>query len=133
MITASDAAYHDGIAQQEVLNNIIQDNNSIVILTNPNMVMCFLDYSNYCDMYCLNQSYVYGENMDRVHQIFNFKDINLEDISDLANNNTDKNIYLISWGEPDVNITTTQLLKDNNLIISKANITNPYSEETYGY
>lgn len=133
MITASDAAYHDGIAQQEVLNNITQDNNSIVILTNPNMVMCFLDYSNYCDMYCLNQSYVYGENMDRVHQIFNFKDINLEDIDDLANNNTDKNIYLISWGEPDVNITTTQLLKDNNLIISKANITNPYSEETYEY
>ena len=133
MITTTNDAYQHGMAQSEVLDNITQDNNSIVIITNPNMIMYFLDYSNHCDMYCLNQSYVYGENMARAHEIFNFKDINLEDIDDLAYNNTDKNIYLISWGEPNVNITTTQVLKENNLIISKANITNPYSDETYGY
>ncbi|MBR3141491.1 MAG: glycosyltransferase family 39 protein [Methanobrevibacter sp.] len=133
MITTSATDYQNGIAQQDVLNNITQDNNSVVIITSPNMVMSFLEYSNYCDMYCLNQSYVYGENMARTHEIFNFKDINLEDIDDFAMNNTDKNIYLISWGEPNANVTTVPLLKENNLIISKVNITNPYPDEIYGY
>ncbi len=133
MITTHTTDYQNGIAQQDVLNNITQDNNSVVIVTSPNMVMSFLEYSNYCDMYCLNQSYIYGENMARTHEIFNFKDINLEDIDDFANNNTDKNIYLISWGEPNANVTTVPVLKENNLIISKVNITNPYPDEIYGY
>ena len=133
MITTTAADYQNGIAREDVLSNITQDNNSIVIITSPNMAMYFLDYSNYCDMYCINQSYIYGENMNRTHEIFNFKDINLEDIDDLAYNNTDKNIYLISWGEPNANITTTPLLIESNLIISKVNITNPLSEEIYEY
>ena len=61
MITDSNNYYNHGIAQQEVLDNITQDNESIIIITSPNMIMYFLDYSNYCDMYCVNQSYVYGE------------------------------------------------------------------------
>ena len=133
MITSSAADYQNGIAREDVLSNITQDNNSIVIVTSPNMVMYFLEYSNYCDMYCINQSYIYGENMNRTHEIFNFKDIALDDIADFANNNTDKNIYLISWGEPNVNITTIPILKDSNLVISKANVTNPYQNETYEY
>ena len=129
MITTSDYYYQHGMTQKEVLENITQDNNSIVIVTSPNMIMYFLDYSNYCDMYCINQSYVYGENLARAHQLFDFKDINLDEIDDLANNNSDKNIYLISWGKPDVNITATQILNENNIIISKVNITNPYNNE----
>ena len=132
MITTSATGYQHGVLHQEVLDSIVQDNNSIVIITSPNMAMYFLDYSNYCDMYCINQSYIYGENMARTHEIFNFKDINLKDIDDFAYNNTDRNIYLISWGDPDVNITATPILKDNGLVISKANVTNPfYSEYEY--
>lgn len=133
MITSSATDYQNGIAKQDVLNNITQDNNSIVIITSPNMAMYFLENSNYCDMYCINQSYIYGENMNRTHEIFNFKDIALEDIDELAYNNTDRNIYLISWGEPNANITTIPLLKENNLVISKVNVTNPYSNEIYEY
>ncbi|WP_407453379.1 hypothetical protein [Methanobrevibacter sp.] len=129
MVTTSATDYQNGIAQQEVLANITQDNSSLVIITNPNMVMYFLDYSNYCDMYCINQTYIYGENMARTHEIFDFKDLDIANIDDLAYNNTDRNIYLISWGDPDVNITTIPILKENNLVISKVNITNPYSDE----
>lgn len=126
MIATSANDYQNAIAQQDVLDNITSDNNSIVIITSPNMMMYFLDYSSYCDMYCLNQSYVYGENMNRTHEIFDFKDINENEIENFTLNNTDKNIYLISWGEPAFNVTTVPVLKQSNLIISKVNMTSQY-------
>ena len=132
MISSNDVTYKNGLLQNEVLDSIVQDNDSIVILNNPGLAMYFLDLANQTDMYCVYQGYIYGENIDRIHQIFDFKNINKEDIDDLAYNNTDKNIYLVSWGQLDTNITTVPILKQGSLVISKANVTNPYYDE-YGY
>ena len=132
MIVANDDAYQNGLKQNEVLDSIIQDNNSIVILNNPGLAMYFLDFAEQTNMYCVNQNYIYGENIDMIHKIFDFNNIDKDNIDDLAYNNTDKNIYLISWGEPNANINTTQLLKEGDLVISKANVTTPdYDEYEY--
>lgn len=120
-----------------VIDEITQDDSSIVILTNPKSMIYFLNLDNQTDLYCINSSYVYGENINLVHKIFDFKDITQNEISDLALNNTDKNIYLITWGDSDAysNITTDSLLEDNGLEILKINTENltPKEDENYYY
>lgn len=130
----SHSIYQEGLSRQTAFDNITQDNDSIVIVSSPGAIMYFLDYSKDVDMYCLELDYVYGENMNRTHEIFDFKDIAEEDIQSFAQNNTDKNIYLIGWQAPDVNLTTTEILKEDTLIISKvdnANMTD--DDEEYYY
>lgn len=131
MIANNDALYKSGSSQKEALDNILADDNATVILTTPNMIVHFLDYADRCDMYCIDEDYIYGENMDRVHQFFDFKDISKDGIGDLATNNTSKNIYLISWGEPDVGLNTTKLSSENGVVISQANIPEVEEEESY--
>lgn len=131
VIATSADLYDSGHAQSEVLDNITQDDNGIVILTTPNMIVHFLDYANSTDMYCVATDYIYGENIDRVHQVFDFKDIDKSKIKDFANNNSDKNIYLISWKEPDLDLNTTKLSDEDGVVISKVNVSKPESEEEY--
>lgn len=121
--------HQTGMNEKAVLDNITSSNDSIVILTTPNMIIHFLDYADRCDMYCIDADYIYGENMDRVHQFFNFKDIGQGEIENLTTANSDKNIYLISWGEPDVGLNTTTLSKENGVVISQVKIPEIESEE----
>lgn len=128
MISETNELAQSGVNQKEVLDNITSDNESVVILTTPNMIVHFLDYSGNCDMYCIDTDYIYSENMDRVHEFFNFKDITADEISNFT---SDKNVYLISWGEPDVDLNTTELSSENGVVISEVNF--PEAEEEYYY
>ena len=128
LVTTNDSIYKKGIEQKEILDNITQDNNSIVIVKSQHMIMYFLYYSCETDMYCLHVDHLFGENMDRLQKIFDFKDYNKTEIDELIANNSDKNIYIISWGSPHVNSTTIRLSKWSELIFSKVNTTSPYDK-----
>lgn len=122
MVSNNSVLYENSAHQKETLENIVTDSNSITVITSPKLIMYFLDYSKDGDIYCVDVDYAYGENMNRTHSIYNFKDINLNEIESLAKNNPDSNIYLVSWGKPEVNIPSSEVLNDNGLIISKVNI-----------
>ena len=118
-ITANDTIYQNGLSQKEVLDNISQDPNSMLIITHQNMIMYFLDYANESDTYFLNVGHVFGENMDRLHQFYNFKTYNGTQIDSLIANNTGKNIYIISWGKPVLNSTVSELDQEIGIVFSK--------------
>lgn len=115
----------------------IASDDSIVILTSPKSMIYFLNLDNRTDLYCINHDYVYGENINTVHKIFDFKSISQNEIRDLASNNTDKNIYLVTWGDADSysNFTTDSILNDNGLEILKIDTSSlaPTEEEEYYY
>lgn len=110
-------------SSKETLDNITQDSNSILIVNNPHLEMYFLHLANQTDMYCMNMAQLFGENMTRIHQIYDFNSFAKNDINKVIANNTDKNVYIISWNEPDVNSTTVQLDKRGNIVFSKVNRT----------
>ena len=118
-------------------DNIVKDDSSIVVLTNPKSMIYFLNLDNRTDLYCINQSYVYGENINLTHEIFDFKEISQDEIRSLALNNTDKDIYLFTWADSNQygNFTTDSVFKENGLEILKINTTSliPYEEEYYYY
>lgn len=120
-IATNDEMYQNGISQKHILDNITQDPNSMLIIPSQNMIMYFLDYAKQTDMYCLNISHVFGENIDRLHKMYDFKTYNGTDIDKLIANNTDKNIYIISWNDPVLNTTTEKLDKQVNIVFSKVN------------
>ena len=125
-------AYQAGLKQNEAIDSIVQDNNSMVILTNPGLAMYFMDFAKNTDMYCVEQDYIYGENINRLHEIFAFKTVNKDNITDLARNNTDRNIYLISWGNPDTDLNVTKVSNELGTTISKVNTTGlAYDEYDY--
>ena len=120
-VTSNDDFYQNGLAQKEVLDNITQDSNSILIVNNPHLVMYFLHLANKTDMYCLYMPQLFGENMTRLHELYDFKSFAGNDINSVIENNTDKDIYIISWNEPDVNSTTVHLYNQDNIVFSKVN------------
>lgn len=123
-ITTNDTVYQHGIIQKEILDNITQDNNSMVIVSQQNMIMYFLNYANQTDMYCLNVGHVFGDNMNRLHKLYDFKTYNGTEIDSLITNNTDKNIYIISWYDPELNSTTTKLHQETGIVFSKVDTAN---------
>lgn len=123
-ITTNDTVYQHGIIQKEILDDITQDNNSMVIITQQNMIMYFLDYANQTDMYCLNVGHVFGDNINRLHKLYDFKTYNGTEIDSLIANNTDKNIYIISWYDPKLNSTTTKLHQETGIVFSKVDTAN---------
>lgn len=131
MFATSDDLYKSGTEQMDTLEKIVQDDNAITVITSPNMMMYFLDYANLTDMYCINEDYVYGENMARLHEIFDFKNVDKDKLDEFATNNSDKNIYLISWGEPDVDVDSEKVSNANGIVFSKVKITPPQEEEYY--
>lgn len=126
-------SYQSGLKQNEALDEILKDNNSITIMTDPGLAMYFLDFDGATDMYCVSQDYIYGENINRFHEIFDFKTIDKQNISDLARNNTGKNIYLLSWGNPDVDLNVTTVSKELGTSISKVNTTGLAYDDEYYY
>lgn len=122
-VSINDDLYKNGLIQKETLDNITQDSNSILIVNNPHLEMYFLHLANQTDMYCMNMAQLFGENMTRIHQIYDFNSFAKNDINKVIANNTDKNVYIISWNEPDVNSTTVQLDKRGNIVFSKVNRT----------
>lgn len=123
-ISTNDDLYKNGVAQKEVLDNITQDSNSVLIVSNPHLIMYFLHLSNLTDMYCLNIAQLFGENMTRLHQVFDFKTYNGNDINKITANNTDKKVYIISWNDPVLNSSTVQIDKRGNIVFSKVTPTN---------
>ena len=120
-IASADSLYQDGLKQKEVFDSISQDSDSSIIIDSPGAIMYFLYYSNSIDTYALDLDYVYGENMNRTHKLFNFEDINHNDIKSFATKNPDKNIYLINWGKPDIDIGTSEIFSNDKFVISKIN------------
>ena len=122
-VLSNDDFYSNGVIQKEVLDNITQDSDSVLIVNSPHLVMYFLHLANRTDMYCLNMAQLFGENMTRLHQIYDFKSFAGNDINKVIANNTNKDTYIISWNEPDVNSSTIQLDKRGNIVFSKVNRT----------
>lgn len=131
ILTTSDTIYQNGMAQKEIMDNITQDNNSMLIITHQNMIMYFLDYANQTDMYCINVGHVFGDNINRLQKIYDFETVNGTDIDKLIANNTDKNIYIISWNDPELNSTTEVLDREIGIVFSKVNNTSPAEENIY--
>ena len=132
MVVANGDAYQNGLAHTEALDQIIEDNNSTIIITNPGLAMYLLDFADQSDIYCINQDYIYGENMNRIHEIFNFKNIDKDEIANFSTNNSNKNIYLVSWGNPDVNVEIEPVFK-GDMTISKVNTTDLVNEDDEYY
>ena len=126
-ISFNDDIYNDGVSQREVLDSITQDPNSTLIVNNPHLVMYFLHLANRTDMYCLNMEQLFGENMTRLHQLYEFKSFNANDINGVIENNTGKDIYIISWNDPVVKSPTVKLDQQDNIVFSKVNRTAPAS------
>ncbi len=133
-VATNDEMYKNGVQQKEILDNITNDPNSMLIIPSQNMIMYFFDYAGQSDTYFLNVGHVFGENMDRLHKLQNFNTFNGNDIDKLIANNSKKNIYIISWGEPVLNTTTEKLDTQVGIVFSKVKPTNTTSipaEETY--
>lgn len=122
-VSLNDDLYKSGVTQKEILDNITQDPNSVLIVNNPHLVMYFLHLANQTDMYCLNMTQLFGEDMTRLHQIYDFKSFSGNDMNKVIENNTDKNVYIISWNEPAVKSPTVQLDNLGNIVFSKVNRT----------
>lgn len=122
-INTYDADYHNGLIRNEIFDNITQDNNSMLIISTNNDSLYFLSYHNQLDLYCLNSTSVFGVDMDRLHQFFDFKNVNGRDIDELIANNSDKNVYLISWKEPKIHSQYELLHKDVFMYYVKINTT----------
>ncbi|MEE0941723.1 hypothetical protein [Methanobrevibacter sp.] len=133
-VATNDEMYKNGVQQKQIMDNITNDPNSMLIIPSQNMIMYFLDYSNHSDIYFINVDKVFGENMDRLHKLYDFNTFNGKDIDNLIANNTQKNIYVISWGEPVLNTSTEKLDTQAGIVFSKVKPTNTTSipaEETY--
>ncbi len=135
MISSNITMYNEGMAKENLFNEITQDENASLILARPNGEIYFLDYSDRVDTYCIKYTYVFDKTSDRLHQTFNFKDTSEKDISDLVINNTDRHFYLVNimtWGDlnlsPQINKTT--LLSDQGIEISKLTLKGPEINET---
>lgn len=126
-VATNDEMYKNGVQQKEILDNITNDPNSILIIPSQNMIMYFFDYAGQTDTYFLNVGHVFGENMDRLHKLQNFNTFNGNDIDKLIANNSKKNIYIISWGEPVLNTTTEKLDTQVGIVFSKVKPTNTTS------
>ena len=118
-VYSNEMTYQKGLCQKEILDNITQDPNSMLIISNQNMIMYFLDYANQTDMYCLDVNPVFGESMDRLHDFYGFKNYKDKDINKLIANNTGKNIYIISWENPKVNASTVILNNEAGMVFSR--------------
>lgn len=125
-ISTNNTLYNENIANNEAMAQITQDDDSIVILTNPRVMAYFLGSMNNTDMYCINQSHVYGDPIDRVHAIYDFNDITEAELNGFVANNTDKNIYIITFGQFNLNNYTKEVVfDDSGYQIIKINITAP--------
>ena len=124
VIATNGNLYKDNIANNEAIAQIAQDDDSIIILTNPRVMVYFLDSFKNSDVYCINQSHVYGDPIERVHAIFDFSDIQEAELNSFVANNTDKNIYIITFGQFNLNNLTKEVVfDDSGYQISKINIT----------
>ena len=114
IISTNNNLYNENIANTEAIAQIAQDNDSVVILTNPRTMVFFLSLSDGSDVYCLNQSYVYGVPIDRVHKIYDFNDLQETELNSFVANNTNKNIYIITFGEFNLGNYTKEVLFDDS-------------------
>ena len=109
--------YDDAMAQQNIFDQLSQENS--VVIARPSVFS--LVFANQSEMYCHYIDNWRGVDTQDVHKYFNFKDIEYEDISPFIQNNTDKDIYLIDWKEPDYDgVVTMSLFKFYGLDFSKA-------------
>ena len=124
MINSNFTMYNEGMAKENLFNEIMQDENASLILARPNGIIYFLDYSDRVDTYCIRYTYVFDKTMNKLHQTFNFKDTSEKNISGLVINNTDRHFYLVNimtWGDLNLSsqINKTTLLSDQGIEISR--------------
>ena len=132
MISTNFTVYNEGMAKEDVFNQILQDENSSLILARPNGEIYFLDFSDRVDTYCIRYTLVFGQKASELHETFNYKDTSENDIPDLVKNNTDRNFYLVNiktWGDLNLGseINKTTMLSDQGIEISKLSVNNPQS------
>lgn len=131
VISNTGTLFDNGMAQQDVFDKIAQDNNSVVIADSAAM---FLQFSDRWDIYCTG-TWLHGLDMDRAHDIYDFKELDKNNISNFINNNSDKNIYYGCWGNPklDENITTIPMLHNPKWNIYKVSSESVIKSDYYKY
>lgn len=102
-------------------DQIDQDDNSMLIIAEwPRS--SFFHYSDITDMYLLDEPYyICGESLDQFHQIYNFKEVSIDKLHDLINQNQDKNIYFIATEDfyTNNNIFKIPISQEGKVIYSK--------------
>lgn len=108
VVSYNDILYEKGMVQQEVYDSIAQDNNSVVIISS---IPLFVHFSDQWNVYSTG---IWAHNLtkERVHQVYNFKDLDKNNVTNFIKNNSDKNIYYACWASPELdgNITKIPML-----------------------
>jgi hypothetical protein len=90
----TDQKYDSGMKEKKALNTIKNDNGSIVIISGHGTLLQFGKDVQNSEVYFLK-----SDGPDLRNSI-NYTIIEKEDISEIINNNTDKNIYGIAYKSP---------------------------------
>lgn len=106
-----------GLMQNDITEKLEQEN-SVVIITDPGIAMYLLDFSDAMNIYCVDSDFIYGESGNALHELFNFTSIDKNTVKDFAANNTDKDIYLVGWGENDLGLKA-EPVSNNGMVITK--------------
>lgn len=118
-LAETDSLYKYGAEKENAFDQITQNNDSILVLPQTNMIIYFIDYCDQMDVYCFNYTYVFGENMSRMHDVFDFKEITEGNLTNLVANNSDKDIYMMIWKDydfdPTINNTTVFVDKSTSI------------------
>lgn len=129
--TSIDPLYQTGMNQKEIIENITENNNTMVMVMGNDAIMYFINFAKDSDMYCQDTNWVFGEDGERLHKIYNYTDYNRSNPDKAILNNSNKDIYIISWKDPKVNATTITLDKGDNFVFSKVNTTSLKSSKIH--
>lgn len=122
LISTTDSLYHNSLDDNGFFSEIINDDNSMLILNLDTYRMFFFEFANKTDMYVVNEpDNILGESLEQIGHTFNFKEVSKDDIPKVIHENNGKNIYMLSYDDYDVggNITMDRLFEDSRVVYSK--------------
>ena len=100
VINSNDGLLHQANHYDKVLNDVNHDAD-IIIINSEYGLLEFSDYLKDADIYTVKFGDIYGVDNKHVHEIYNFKELNSTQLSDLIENSTNKSIYFLDVGGPE--------------------------------
>lgn len=82
---------------ETTLNQIAEEDNSILFVPQSGMEMYFLNYSHKVDFYCVHHDKIFGADIDRVHQVFDFNELSPRNLTTFVENHPDNKVYIMYW------------------------------------
>lgn len=103
IIDTNDNLINWGNELKNVLDELNSDD-SVVILSNPTSLAYFSPFLSESDIYILNFENYLTEDSNKIHKIYDFKELSINDIQKLMENSNSKHIYLIeAYSKLDIN------------------------------